>query len=107
LVDDNRKLTGEVWLESTPGHTPGHVSVRISSRGENAVITGDMMHNPIQIAHPDWVCGFDTDPGLASDTRQKFVERYCDQPIRVFGTHFGGPTAGHIVRRGGAFRFEP
>jgi glyoxylase-like metal-dependent hydrolase (beta-lactamase superfamily II) len=107
LVDADRKLTSEVWLESTPGHTPGHVSVRISSRGENGVITGDMMHNPIQIAHPDWVCGFDTDPGLASDTRQKFVERYCDQPIRVLGTHFGGPTAGHIVRRGGAFRFEP
>jgi glyoxylase-like metal-dependent hydrolase (beta-lactamase superfamily II) len=106
LVEPDRKLTGEVWLESTPGHTPGHISVRISSRGENAVITGDLMHHPIQIAHPDWVCEFDTDPPLAVDTRRKFVERYCDQPVRVFGTHFAGPTAGHIVRRSGAFRFE-
>jgi glyoxylase-like metal-dependent hydrolase (beta-lactamase superfamily II) len=106
LVEPDHRLTGEVWLESTPGHTPGHISVRISSRGENAVITGDLMHHPIQIAHPDWVCGFDTDPPLAVDTRRKFVERYCDQPVRVFGTHFAGPTAGHIVRRSGAFRFE-
>jgi len=106
LVETTRRLTGEVWLESTPGHTPGHVSVRISSGGENAVITGDMMHNPIQIAHPDWICEFDNDPRLASDTRQKFVERYCDQAVRVLGTHFAGPTGGHIVRRSGAFHFE-
>jgi len=106
LVETNRKLTSEVWLEPTPGHTPGHVSVRISSGGNNAVITGDMMHNPIQIAHPDWVCDFDADPRLAADTRLKFVERYCDQPVQVLGTHFAGPTGGHIVRRSGSFRFE-
>jgi glyoxylase-like metal-dependent hydrolase (beta-lactamase superfamily II) len=105
-VAPDRKLTGEVWLESTPGHTPGHVSVRISSGGENAVITGDLMHHPIQIAHPDWVVEFDNDPKLAVETRRQFVERYCDKPIRVFGTHFAGPTAGHITRRGGAFHFE-
>src|SRR2546425_88170 len=85
----------------TPGHTPGHTSVRISSGGENAVITGDMMHHPIQIAHPDWICEFDTDPKMGSETRKAFVERYCDKPVTVIGTHFAGPTSGHIVRRNG------
>jgi glyoxylase-like metal-dependent hydrolase (beta-lactamase superfamily II) len=107
LVEPNRRLTGEVYLEPTPGHTPGHISVRISSRGENAVITGDLIHHPIQVAHPDWICEFDTDPKMGGDTRQKFIERFCDQPVQVLGTHFAGPTAGHIVRRGGAFHFEP
>jgi glyoxylase-like metal-dependent hydrolase (beta-lactamase superfamily II) len=107
LVDPNLRLTGEVSLEPTPGHTPGHLSVRISSRGENAVISGDLIHHPMQVAHPDWVCGFDVDPKMAVDTRKKFVERFCDQPISVIGTHFAGPTAGHIVRRSGNFRFEP
>ncbi len=106
LVEPGHRLTGEVWLEPTPGHTPGHTSVRISSRGENAVITGDMIHHPIQVAHPEWVCEFDTDPAMASDTRKKFVERYCDQPVHVIGTHFAGPTSGHIVRRSGKFLFE-
>jgi glyoxylase-like metal-dependent hydrolase (beta-lactamase superfamily II) len=105
LVEPNLRLTSEVWLEPTPGHTPGHISVRISSRGENAVITGDMMHHPIQIAHPDWVVEFDTDPKLAVETRQQFVQKYCDQPVHVLGTHFAGPTSGHIVRRDGGFRF--
>jgi glyoxylase-like metal-dependent hydrolase (beta-lactamase superfamily II) len=106
LVDNGHRLTSDVWLESTPGHTPGHTSVRISSGGDDAVITGDMMHHPIQIAHPDWVCEFDNDPTMASATRKAFVERYCDQPVTVVGTHFAGPTAGHIVRRNGEFRFE-
>lgn len=106
LVEPTHRLTGEVWLESTPGHTPGHVSVRISSRGENAVISGDMMHHPIQVAHPDWVVEFDNNPALAVETRKSFVERYCDQPVLVLGTHFAGPTGGHIARRNGTFRFE-
>jgi glyoxylase-like metal-dependent hydrolase (beta-lactamase superfamily II) len=106
LVEPNLRITGEVWLEPTPGHTPGHISVRISSGGENAVINGDMMHHPIQIAHPDWVVGFDTDPKLAVETRRQFVQRYCDQPVQVLGTHFAGPTSGHIVRSNGGFRFE-
>jgi hypothetical protein len=42
---------------------------------------------------------------MASDTRKTFVERYCDQPVHVIGTHFAGPTSGHIVRRNGGFRF--
>jgi len=103
LVDNGHRLTGDVWLEATPGHTPGHTSVRISSGGENAVITGDMIHHPIQIAHPDWICEFDTDPKMGGETRQAFVERYCDKPVTVIGTHFAGPTSGHIVRRNGGF----
>jgi glyoxylase-like metal-dependent hydrolase (beta-lactamase superfamily II) len=106
LVEPGHRITGEVWLEATPGHTPGHTSVRIGSKGENAVITGDMIHHPIQIAHADWICEFDNDPKMASETRQEFVKRYADQPVKVFGTHFAGPTAGHILRRNGGFTFE-
>ncbi len=105
LIEPSHRLTAEVWLEPTPGHTPGHVSVRIASRGEQAVITGDVMHHPIQIAHPEWVCAFDTDAAMGCETRRKFVERYCDEPARVLGTHFGGPSTGHIVRRSGSFQF--
>ena len=53
LVETDHRLTHEVWLEPAPGHTPGHVSVRIQSDGQAAVITGDLMHHPIQCAEPD------------------------------------------------------
>jgi glyoxylase-like metal-dependent hydrolase (beta-lactamase superfamily II) len=61
LVDMDHRLTSEIWFEPTPGHTPGHVSVRISSNGEDAVITGDMTHHPCQLARPEWAAKVDFD----------------------------------------------
>lgn len=100
-------VAGEgVAFEPTPGHTPGHVSVRIRSRGEDAVITGDLMHHPVQCAYPDWDSSADVDPTQARSTRHSFLERYGDSDVLVVGTHFAGPTAGHIVRHGPAYRFN-
>jgi len=105
LVDETHRLTDEVWLESTPGHTPGHFSVRISSRGEEAVITGDCLHHPILIRYPEWDNRFDTDGARAKRTRREFCERYADSGVLVFGTHFATPSAGRIVRGGDSYRF--
>ncbi len=100
LVESEHQVTDEVSLEPTPGHTPGHVSVRISSRGQEAVITGDLMHHPIQCCEPAIGSRFDSDPELARKTRRAFLERYGDKPVLVLGTHFAPPTAGWLVRRG-------
>jgi glyoxylase-like metal-dependent hydrolase (beta-lactamase superfamily II) len=106
MVEDDHRITDEVWLEPTPGHTPGHFSVRISSRGHDAVITGDLMHHPVQCAHPEWNCGFDSVPEQARATRRAFLARYAERPVMVFGTHFATPSAGHIVKDGAAWRFR-
>ncbi|MGH8011923.1 MAG: MBL fold metallo-hydrolase [Candidatus Binataceae bacterium] len=106
LIEWDHHLTNEVWLEPTPGHTPGHFSVRISSRGEEAIITGDLMHHPVQCARPHWNSGFDSDPAEAIRTRRAFLERYSDRPVLVLGTHFATPSAGHIVRYGEVWRFQ-
>lgn len=105
LVDSNHRITDEVWLEPTPGHTPGHFSVRISSAGENAVITGDMMHHPLQCRYPEWDDNYDNDGPLAKKTRRAFCERYADTGTLVFGTHFATPSAGKIVKHDDSFRF--
>jgi glyoxylase-like metal-dependent hydrolase (beta-lactamase superfamily II) len=105
LVDDRHPITDEVWLESTPGHTPGHFTVRISSQGEDAVISGDLMHHPVQCRHPEWDNLFDNDGAMAKKTRRAFCERYADSATLVFGTHFATPSAGRIVTRDGSLRF--
>ncbi|MEZ5265034.1 MAG: MBL fold metallo-hydrolase [Acidimicrobiia bacterium] len=105
FVDIDHRITDEVWLEPTPGHTPGHCSVHVSSQGLDAVITGDMTHSPIQFAYP-LTSAADTDSAMADRTRQAFVERYVGTPTLIIGTHFGGPTAGRIVRDGDALRFD-
>jgi glyoxylase-like metal-dependent hydrolase (beta-lactamase superfamily II) len=106
LVESDTRITDEIRLEPTPGHTPGHHSVRIASRGQEAVITGDLMHHPVQMAHPEWGSHFDSDFDEAIATRRAFLERYGDQPILVLGTHFATPSAGRIVRDGNAWRLE-
>jgi glyoxylase-like metal-dependent hydrolase (beta-lactamase superfamily II) len=105
LVDMDHRVTDEIGLEPTPGHTPGHVSVRLASGGADAVITGDLMHHPVQIAEPTWQTTFDTDPDAARDTRRAFCARYGDRPVTVLGTHFHHPTAGRIVKHGDTWRF--
>jgi glyoxylase-like metal-dependent hydrolase (beta-lactamase superfamily II) len=106
LVETDHEVAEGVRFEPTPGHTPGHVAVRISSRGEEAVITGDLVHHPAQFALPGWRCVADTDPALADQTRRAFMERYADTPTLVIGTHFAGPTAGRLVRDGDAYRLD-
>jgi glyoxylase-like metal-dependent hydrolase (beta-lactamase superfamily II) len=105
LVEMDHRVNDEVWFEPTPGHSPGHMSVRISSAGVDAVITGDMVHHPVQFVAPHWRMSADGDPAQASITRKDFRERYADQDVRIFGTHFGGPSTGHLLRAGDSYRF--
>lgn len=105
FVAVDHRLCNEVWLEPTPGHTPGHVSVRISSHGENALITGDCVHHPCQMARSDWGSSADFDASQARATRDALLARYAGQDVLVIGTHFATPTAGHIQADGARYRF--
>ena len=107
LVDLDAQIAPGIRLIPTLGHTPGHVSVVLESRGERAVITGDMMHHPCQIAHPEWSSAFDTDPEMSQVTRRSFFEQFADTPTLIIGTHFGGPTAGYLIRDGRDYRLDP
>ncbi len=106
LVETDFRLTDEIQLESTPGHTPGHVSVRIRSRGEEAVISGDLMHHPCQIANPDWSPVLDHDVAQSRTTRRSFLEGCAGRPVLMIGTHFAAPTAGRVVRAGDGYRLD-
>lgn len=107
--DDGHPVTDEVHLISTPGHTPGHVSVLITSAGETtdqtsegdvertALITGDAFHSPLQFAYPDLAAWrFDSDSAQSTATRQAMLDRFADSETVVLGTHFAPPTAGHL-----------
>ncbi|HEY8003284.1 MAG TPA: MBL fold metallo-hydrolase [Phenylobacterium sp.] len=104
LVETDHRICEEVSFEPTLGHTPGHVSVRIRSRGEEALITGDFIHHPCQFARPDWASRADYDEQASTATRQRMFGSLAGQPVLVIGTHFAAPTAGRVVRDGEAYR---
>ena len=106
LVATDHELCAEVRLISTPGHTPGHVSVMIESQGERGLITGDFLHHPCQFVHPEWSSSPDSDPPMAIATRREMYARLADEPILVIGTHFATPTAGFLRKDGDAYRLD-
>jgi glyoxylase-like metal-dependent hydrolase (beta-lactamase superfamily II) len=104
-VASDHAMTDEVRLEPTPGHTAGHVSVRIRSAGAEAVITGDLMHHPIQCCNPGVESRFNADSEQAFATRMRFLREQADRDVLVLGTHFAEPTGGRIVSDGATWRF--
>jgi glyoxylase-like metal-dependent hydrolase (beta-lactamase superfamily II) len=106
LVADDHVVTEGVRLLPTPGHTPHHVSMMIESRGHSAVITGDVMHHPCQIAYPDWGAS-DFDASQAQASRTQLIQRFADSDTLILGTHFADPVAGRIRGEGTTFRLMP
>jgi glyoxylase-like metal-dependent hydrolase (beta-lactamase superfamily II) len=106
LIEPTDKITDEVSLIPTPGHTPGHVSVLIKSKGEEAIITGDMMHHPIQFAECDRLANFDMDKEQGLKTRRAVIERVADRKVLVIGTHFCHPSSGYVLRDGTKWKLK-
>ncbi len=107
MVDTDHQIEDGIWLEPAPGHTPGNVVINIAGTGgARAVLAGDVMHHPVQLAHPDWSSRFCGDPGQSHRSRRALIERHADTPTVVLTAHFAAPTAGTIVSAGDAFRFS-
>lgn len=104
-VDPDHRIDPWIALESTPGHTPGHVSVRLEDGEHTGLISGDIAHCALQLAHPEAGSTSDGDAGLARATRSRIVERLADTDTLLFGTHFPPPTAGRIRRTKGRITF--
>jgi len=105
LVAGDHQLAPGIQLEATPGHSPGHVSIHLESKGARAIVTGDLIHHPAQMARPEWWTTFDYDVEQARATRRRFLEQHAGSDTLIIGSHFAGTVAGRIARDGPAFRF--
>jgi glyoxylase-like metal-dependent hydrolase (beta-lactamase superfamily II) len=103
-VSEDTTLTPDVQLRRTPGHTPGHISIWISDR---CVITGDVLHHPIQCRHPDWTARGDADPDTARATRRGLLAAAASANALVLGTHFAATSAGRVLSTEDGYRFVP
>jgi glyoxylase-like metal-dependent hydrolase (beta-lactamase superfamily II) len=98
LLAGEKALTDEVTAFLTPGHTPGHMSLLISSEGEKALITGDAMGHVAQVTEPGWCEVFDSDQQLAQRTRENLLDRIEADGMKIAAGHFPAPGFGKIVR---------
>ncbi|MBR0883937.1 glyoxylase-like metal-dependent hydrolase (beta-lactamase superfamily II) [Bradyrhizobium japonicum] len=89
-----------------PGHTAGNMQIHLNGGHDHAVMSGDVIHHPIQCAAPWLSNAADVDPAAAVATRMALLEELADTPGYLLTGHFPAPTAGRVVRHGDAYRFR-
>ena len=92
-----------------PGHTPGHMPVRVRSGGQELLDFADTAHHAaIMLPHPDWTVAFDTNEPQAAASRRALLERAAADRARLFSYHLPFPGLGHVRADGrGGFQWVP
>ena len=106
LVTNTHALNDYVRLMPSPGHTIDHFAVALGRGADRAVVTGDLIHSPLQAKYPELSMRIDYDAAQGVASRRAFLEKYCDTDTLCCTAHFPSPSAGHIKRWGEGFRCE-
>jgi glyoxylase-like metal-dependent hydrolase (beta-lactamase superfamily II) len=106
LVDDDFALDDTFWLTPTPGHSPCHCCVNIRSRGQHAVVIGDLMLHALQCRKPGWSTIFDWDADEAARSRRRFLGKVAGTGSFVLPIHFPHPTTGLVEADGNRFHYK-
>jgi glyoxylase-like metal-dependent hydrolase (beta-lactamase superfamily II) len=107
LRDGDFDLTSEVRAHVTSGHTPGHTTLEIESKGQRAFVFSDIAVHHVQLAQPDWFLQFDSDAEAARRMRWEYFDRLAVEGTLVIANHFPAPGYGHIVSDGTTWRWRP
>jgi glyoxylase-like metal-dependent hydrolase (beta-lactamase superfamily II) len=108
LIEAGAEVAPGVTTVDTHGHTPGHMSVHISSGREEMLLSGDVVvDSAVSFLHPEWPFGFDLDVPQGTKTRMAFLDRAAADKTLVGSYHLPFPGFGHVVREGGGYRWLP
>ena len=108
LVQDGHEVVPGLTMFDTPGHTPGHMSLRVDSGDRSLIAMGDAMtHAYTNFAHPGWYNNFDSDGEQTVATRKRLLDMVAADRIAILGYHFPFPGVGHVQRDGDSYRFVP
>jgi glyoxylase-like metal-dependent hydrolase (beta-lactamase superfamily II) len=108
IIAPGEDVTAGIRSLDTSGHTPGHISIEISSGNQGLIVLADALTHPtISFAHPEWQpAGDHYDPDRAVAIRKALLDRLASDRTVVIGFHLPFPGVGYVVRNGSAYRFE-
>jgi glyoxylase-like metal-dependent hydrolase (beta-lactamase superfamily II) len=107
LMNGEESLTEEITAIPTPGHSPGHASLLVSSGGEQALVVGDVISHPAQVTEATWNIPFDVDKEQAAFTRTQLLDWLEADGIPAAAGHVPGSGFGRIVREEGRRYWRP
>ena len=105
IVKSDYALDDTMQFIPTPGHSIDHFSVLVGRPGADALITGDMIHSPLQARYPELGMMVDYDSRQAGETRRKVFDRFCESPTVICVTHFPSPSTGLLRRWDDGYKF--
>lgn len=87
---------------NTAGHTPGHFSYELKTKGESIVFIGDIVHShTVQFDRPETAIEYDIDPKKAVETRLKQFANFAKNRQTIAAPHLPFPGIGHIYSADG------
>lgn len=107
LIDMDEQIMPGLTAVPIPGHTPGQIAVLLESENEKLIHMADLIHSPMQFAHPEWSPTFDVDTRLSVPTRQRALGRAAAEHMLTFHYHLTFPGLGWVKRAEKGFIWEP
>lgn len=106
--DDNETIAAGIVSVPTPGHTPGHSSYQVSSKDQNLLVIGDLIHSyAMQFPKPNIAIAFDNDSAKAVPMRNKIFTDVAKKQTLIAGTHLPFPGIGQLRAVGKGYDFVP
>jgi glyoxylase-like metal-dependent hydrolase (beta-lactamase superfamily II) len=108
LVTQESQVLPGIGVITAPGHTPGHVVVSFSSRGQQLMYIGDTVISPLHLEYPDWLPVYDIQPEQAAASKRRIFDLAAAEGAWVIGQHFPPfPSLGHVVKQGEGWLWQP
>jgi glyoxylase-like metal-dependent hydrolase (beta-lactamase superfamily II) len=104
LVRDGLEIAAGAVVMPLPGHTSGHVGLRLDRPDGRALFCGDAMHSPVQILQPAVSTASCRNPAQAASTRTSLVEEAVASGRTIVPAHFRGSRRVTVDTRGDGFR---
>lgn len=106
LIDMNEQITQGLTAVPIIGHTPGQIALLIESENEKLLHLADLLHSPMQFAHPEWSAYFDADTNTSVPTRRDALKYAAAENIQAFFYHLTFPGLGRVKHAEKGFTWD-
>jgi glyoxylase-like metal-dependent hydrolase (beta-lactamase superfamily II) len=106
ISNDGGDYLDHFTFHPTKGHSIGHMSIELRSKGHSALFTGDVMHHPLQVRRPDWNSVFCEWQEEARASRRWVLEQAAERRLLLLTPHFAETSAGYVAHQGERFAWH-
>jgi glyoxylase-like metal-dependent hydrolase (beta-lactamase superfamily II) len=105
FIEEETEIAPGIHAIATPGHTPGHMAVAVSSGDEYLLYLSDTIIHPLHLEQSGWYSVFALAPEQALASKRQILDWAVTENALVHVFHFPWPGLGHILQKGDAWQW--